>query len=236
MSRTNRACFPTPRRSLRPRPNCRSVRDTRIEIGHYALVATSADRLIAVAASDRLASVGLIRKGRSRTWIDDHGWWLINVEFQPSSHAHGCYLNIGVQHLWVVRNHLTFEGFERPLGASAFVTFDGDEDAFLQSMAQVIGAADAAIGRRRESHGDGIEALKRLVNGDDDLNAGIAAALLGDDATALARLAGRILEADRAVADSYLGKSAPDARARAASAIAETRALLHLASVDADWW
>lgn len=194
------------------------------------------DKLIAVAAKQGLAPLGLVCKGRSRTWIDDRGWWLVNVEFQPSSHQRGCYLNVGEQHLWVVRKHLVFEGMERPLGPSTFTAFDGDEDAFAQSMAQVVQVAVSAVSRRRNGHGSGLEALTRLRDGDDDLNAGIAAALLGDDVAARLRLAGRIHETDRAVADSYRGLSSPDARARAARAIAETRALMRLAPVDTNWW
>ncbi len=199
-------------------------------------MAKSANLLIAAVASDHLAPLGLIRKGRSRTWIDDHGWWLINVEFQPSSGRVGCYLNIGDQHLWVVRPHLTFDGMERPVGAAAFVAFNGDEEAFAQSMAHVAKVAIEAIRRRRDAHGDGIKALKRLTDRGDDLNAGIAAALRGDQEAARLRLARHIHDADRSVADSYVGVSASVARAQAEGAIAESRTLLQLRPAQADWW
>ena len=44
--------------------------------------------------------MGVVQKGRSRTWLDDHGWWLGVVEFQPSSWSRGSYLNVGVMWLW----------------------------------------------------------------------------------------------------------------------------------------
>jgi hypothetical protein len=28
-----------------------------------------------------------VQKGRSRIWLDDHGWWIAVVEFQPSDWA-----------------------------------------------------------------------------------------------------------------------------------------------------
>ncbi len=56
--------------------------------------------LITEAGHQYLAPLGLIQKGRSRLWVDDHDWWLINVEFQPSGFAKGSYLNVGVQWLW----------------------------------------------------------------------------------------------------------------------------------------
>ncbi|WP_428385004.1 hypothetical protein [Nevskia ramosa] len=43
-----------------------------------------------------LKPLGLTRKGTSRVWIDDHGWWAIQVEFQPSAWSKGSYLNVGV--------------------------------------------------------------------------------------------------------------------------------------------
>jgi hypothetical protein len=51
-------------------------------------------------AREVLKPMGVVQKGRSRLWIDDHGWWLVNVNFQPSGFSKGSYLNVGVQWLW----------------------------------------------------------------------------------------------------------------------------------------
>ena len=40
-------------------------------------------KLITSAARDVLRPLGLRRRGRSRVWLDDRGWWLGVVEFQP---------------------------------------------------------------------------------------------------------------------------------------------------------
>jgi len=149
--------------------------------------------------------MGLMRKGRSRCWIDDHAWWLINVEFQPSGYKKGgIYLNVGLQHLWIVRDHLVFENHERPLGTSTLVPFT-DNATFERSMRDVAAAAAETIRRRREGHGEGTDALRKLAAGDDDLNAGIAAALLGNAAEARARLGARVHEAYRRQAAAYVG-------------------------------
>lgn len=59
------------------------------------MAATSpASRLVRVAAREALQPLGLQECGRSRTWIDDHGWWLGIVEFQPGRN-NGSYLNFG---------------------------------------------------------------------------------------------------------------------------------------------
>jgi hypothetical protein len=41
-------------------------------------------RIIASAAKAALAPLGCLRRGQSRIWQDDHRYWAINVEFQPS--------------------------------------------------------------------------------------------------------------------------------------------------------
>src|SRR5256885_11111558 len=57
-------------------------------------------KLITAAAREILRPLGLFQKGRSRVWLDDQGWWLGVVEFQPSDWSKGSYLNVGanVQH------------------------------------------------------------------------------------------------------------------------------------------
>jgi len=52
-------------------------------------------KIIADAAKRNLAPIGLTRKGRSRVWLDDRGWYVTVVEFQPSGFSKGSYLNVG---------------------------------------------------------------------------------------------------------------------------------------------
>jgi hypothetical protein len=59
--------------------------------------------VLTVAARRVLKPLGLVRQGKTRVWIDDHGWWTIQVEFQPSSWSKGSYLNVGI-------NWLLYEG------------------------------------------------------------------------------------------------------------------------------
>jgi hypothetical protein len=91
-------------------------------------------RIITLAARTALRPLGLRQKGRSRLWIDDHGWWLVNVEFQPSSWRKGSYLNVGEQHLWCERDYFIFERHERPASGAAFIEFTNDETTFEAAM------------------------------------------------------------------------------------------------------
>jgi hypothetical protein len=78
-------------------------------------------KLIAAAAKRQLAPLGLTRKGRSRTWLDDRGWFVTVVEFQPSGFSRGSYLNVGAHFLWAGSGFLSFDlGYRTDLG---FVSF-----------------------------------------------------------------------------------------------------------------
>ena len=67
------------------------------------------DKIIANAAKIALGPLGLRRKGRSRVWFADHGWWLTVVEFQPSAWSKGSYLNVAAHWLWSELGHLSFD-------------------------------------------------------------------------------------------------------------------------------
>ncbi len=65
--------------------------------------------IITKAARKHLAPLGVRQKGGSRFWYDDHAWFLIGVEFQPSGFAKGTYLNVGCCWLWVAKDHFSFD-------------------------------------------------------------------------------------------------------------------------------
>src|SRR5262249_16802956 len=76
--------------------------------------------LITRSARSMLRPLGLMQKGRSRTWLDDHGWWLCVVEFQPSAWSRGSYLNVGCCWLWQVKGYLSFDEGNRVENFSGF--------------------------------------------------------------------------------------------------------------------
>jgi hypothetical protein len=47
-------------------------------------------KLINAAARDVLRPMGIVQKGRSRLWYDNHGWWAGLIEFQPVSTSAIC--------------------------------------------------------------------------------------------------------------------------------------------------
>jgi hypothetical protein len=61
-------------------------------------------------------------------WLDDHTWWLVVVEFQPSSWSQGSYLNVGAMWLWHDKNRLAGD-----LGGLV-----ADRDVFRQRMTETV--------------------------------------------------------------------------------------------------
>jgi hypothetical protein len=150
-----------------------------------------ARRLAARALGDAgrryLADLGLRRRKSSpRLWWLDRGWWLINVEFQPSSWSVGSYLNVGLQHLWDVRDSRVFEWSQRvPIGAHGqFVDLVGDEAVVRNAAAAVGVAARQSVQSWLARLPDDGTHLRALVDrggrGWDGFNAAVAAQLLGD--------------------------------------------------------
>lgn len=89
------------------------------------------NKLIKQAANLVLKPYGLFQKGSSRIWIDDNGWYLIVVEFQPSAWDKGSYLNVAIHYLWDEKDYLSFDYGHR---VNSFVRFDGNETKFLSDM------------------------------------------------------------------------------------------------------
>ena len=59
-------------------------------------------KIINAVAKKALAPHGFFRKGSSRIWLQDNGWYLTMVEFQPSGFSKGTYLNVAMHFLWGV--------------------------------------------------------------------------------------------------------------------------------------
>lgn len=101
-------------------------------------------KLLTTAARQILRPLGLIQKGRSRTWLDDRGWWLGVVEFQPSSWSRGSYLNVGVHWLWNVSDSPAFEFGSRVhlAGTRQFIEFETEEQFWPEALRLATVAAE----------------------------------------------------------------------------------------------
>ena len=95
------------------------------------------NKIITKAAREILKPSGLFQKGSSRTWIDDNGWFLTVVEFQPSGWDKGSYLNIAVNFLWCNKDYLSFDFAFKDVRQNGFVSFDENEEKFYQKMTAI---------------------------------------------------------------------------------------------------
>jgi hypothetical protein len=102
-------------------------------------------KIIADAAKRNLSPIGLTRKGRSRVWMDDRGWYVTVVEFQPSGFSKGGYLNVGAHFLWSWSGHTSFDLGYRVNG---FVRFAGNE-SFAAEIEQLAVEAVKEVERLR---------------------------------------------------------------------------------------
>jgi len=70
---------------------------------------TTHNAQLSKAAKKHLSPIGMKRKGQSRVWFKDNGWWLGVVEFQPSSWRKGSYLNVAAMWLWNAKDYWSYD-------------------------------------------------------------------------------------------------------------------------------
>jgi len=75
-------------------------------------------------AREVLKPIGAKRKGRSRIWLDDNGWWVTLIEFQPSNWSRGSYLNVGVNWQWYPKDDYSFDMGYR---TGSYVEYESDD-------------------------------------------------------------------------------------------------------------
>ena len=201
-------------------------------------------RLLTSAAREVLQPLGLRQRGRSRTWLDDHGWWLGVVEFQPSSWAKGSYLNVGGMWLWQEPgHHVAFDVGHRVDGAG-FIEYRSD-DQFAPEARRLAVLASEEIQRLRITLSDLDAAIAWLRDhsegrqGWPGYNLGVALRLGGHQTESAKTLRGLAQEADdpewrhRAVARAHelgdlIDRDSAAFRAEIHSAITACRASLRL--------
>jgi hypothetical protein len=143
-------------------------------------------RLIAAAAGAALLPLGCKRVGRSRTWISDQRYWLIVIEFQPSSWQKGSYLNVGAMWLWrAAKGHSFNVGYR----IGHFLPFYSYEQ-FSPAVAELAGQGAHEVRRLREQFKSLPDIYRYLVDRTSEKNhdifhAAIAAGLVGDIENAL---------------------------------------------------
>jgi hypothetical protein len=142
-------------------------------------------RILTQAARTVLTPLGVCQRGRSRIWLDDHGWWLGVVEFQPSGWAKGAYLNVGAMWLWRSSDSLSFDYGHR---VESFREFR-DPERFESAAGELAERAAQEVQHLRERFASVESVAKALAAGPQEsewsrYHAAIAAAAAGHSAAA----------------------------------------------------
>lgn len=92
--------------------------------------------IIKQVANSILCPKGFFQMGKSRTWLYDCGYCVVQIEFQPSSFSKGTYCNVGIAFLFEyfdeLNKTLAFDFGTRRIssGKSEFIEYTGDDKAF----------------------------------------------------------------------------------------------------------
>jgi hypothetical protein len=139
-------------------------------------------KLLTAAAKSVLRPLGLRQRGKSRIWLDDHGWWVVVVEFQPGR-SKGSYLNVGAMWLWFEKSYISFDYGSR---IEPFTPFES-ELQFESAAASIAKRAAEEVIRLRSLFATLNQTAEVLASQAqmgfwDYFNAGVACGLAGDPA------------------------------------------------------
>jgi len=106
-------------------------------------------KIINAVAKKYLAPMGFFRKGTSRVWLQDNGWFFTVVEFQPSGFSKGTYLNVAMNFLWGKplsegTHVLSLDYGDRvmpPDVPEQYISYTGDDVLFAQQVERMANAA-----------------------------------------------------------------------------------------------
>jgi hypothetical protein len=151
--------------------------------------------ILKVVAAEVLGPLGLVQHGRSRAWIDDHGWWVIHVVFDPSGFGRGSYLRIATALLWepFPAIPLAFEWKDRwkiPMGRFETSHINARRPDWWERdvRAFAAGAADYVRVLRAQPHDVRAFLALAATSRNGDYHIGVAAGLLRDLETSRASL------------------------------------------------
>src|SRR6059058_719599 len=103
------------------------------------------NKILNATAREVLKPMGLVQKGRSRTWLDDHGWWLCVVDFESSAWSKGTRLAVSADFLWHDRDHLAWSvggRLKEDSGAEIHVYYENEPQFSAEAQRLSVRAAD----------------------------------------------------------------------------------------------
>jgi hypothetical protein len=109
------------------------------------------NKIINNAAKEILEPIGVFQKGQSRIWIDDNGWFLTIIDFQPSGWSKGAYLNVGMHFLWTKKEYFSFDfSFDVGTRVHGYVEYTGNDLEFYNEIIGLSKIAEKEIQKYRK--------------------------------------------------------------------------------------
>jgi hypothetical protein len=137
---------------------------------------------------ETLEPIGLTTAMGPRYWVDDHGWWLTCLWYEPSDFQQGTYLRAGRMFLWVERANLAVDADVvdrwQVRGRTTAWVAAKDATEWERSVHDLATASVAYVERVRMERHDVHATAERLSRHDGDawtdLHLGVAHGLDGD--------------------------------------------------------
>jgi hypothetical protein len=159
------------------------------------VLSASALRLLNSAAAGALEPLGLIRVDESGTWVDDHGWWVLGVDFETVGRDRGTRLVVFADFLWHGRDRLVRSVAVRVRERGRLLDQDGcelecglDSDAAARDGAAGLAARAATELRSWREGFPTLRSWAAYLDGSAEegglwreYDAGVSAGLAGDD-------------------------------------------------------
>jgi len=107
------------------------------------------NKLIAQVAKQTLLPAGLKRRGKSRLYYDDNGWWCTIVDFAPSAFCKGSFLNVGICWLLYENDYWSFN-FCSQAGSDGRLVRVENESVFTNAVFEKAMRAKEIVESNRE--------------------------------------------------------------------------------------
>jgi hypothetical protein len=163
----------------------------KVEITLPSDMTANTNKIIKQVARERLGAQGLRQKGQSRLWYFSGQYYLILVEFQPSSWGKGTHLNVGLDFNWFPKDYFAFEFGDR---LSDFKPMN-DEEAFTLEVERLCDLALVKVNQYQLIFTDIKTAAEKLLkfrrdksNDWENFNLGVLFGLGGNDKQAISYL------------------------------------------------
>ena len=98
------------------------------------------EKIISQTAKDKLVPLGMFRKGTSRIWVEDNGWFFIVVEYRHHNYFQGAEVYVRMEALWDAPG-VDFLSYISNCHRFDRVDYMGNDEVFAEKLSEVSDSA-----------------------------------------------------------------------------------------------